>query len=82
MWSSSATWRRWAGAVLVLAAAGGCYEEIGQEAEAPPPAQPAPAASALDTPRPALGAARRTAQNTAQKVEQQQRAIEEALEED
>lgn len=82
MWSSSPTWRRWAGAVLVLAAAGGCYEEIGQEAEAPPPAQPAPAASALDTPRPALGAARRTAQNTAQKVEQQQRAIEEALEED
>ena len=74
-------------AILFLWAAGGCYEELDDEepsslepeaegSSAPPPS------SIGNTPRPGLGGARRAAQNTAQKIQQQERKLKETMEED
>ena len=77
-------------AILFLWAAGGCYEELDDEepsslepaaesSSAPPPPPPS---SIGNTPRPGLGGAKRAAQNTAQKIQQEQRKLEETMEED
>ncbi len=74
-------------AILFLWAAGGCYEELDDEepsalepaaegSSAPPPSRIG------NTPRPGLGGAKRAAQNTAQKIQQEQRKLEETMEED
>ncbi len=74
-------------AILFLWAAGGCYEEL--DDEEPSSLEPAaegssapPPSSIGNTPRPALGGAKRAAQNTAQKIQQEQRKLEETMEED
>lgn len=74
-------------AILFLWAVGGCYEEI--DDEEPSSLEPAaegssapPPSSIGNTPRSGLGGAKRTAQNTAQKIQQQQRKLQETMEED
>ncbi len=74
-------------AILFLWAAGGCYEEIDDEEpsslEPAAEASPAPPPSSIgNTRRPGLGGAKRAAQNTAQKIQQEQRKLEETMEED
>ena len=77
-------------AILFLWSAGGCYEELDDEdssslepaaesSSAPPPPPPS---SIGNTPRPGLGGAKRAAQNTVQKIQQEQRKLEETMEED
>ncbi len=75
-------------AVLFLWAAGGCYEELDDEepTSLEPAAEgssaPSPPSSIGNTPRPGLGGAKRAARNTAQKIQQQQRKLQETMEED
>ncbi len=74
-------------AILFLWAAGGCYEELDDEepSSIEPAAEPSPApppSSIGNTPRPGLGGAKRAAQNTVQKIQQEQRKLEETMEED
>ncbi len=75
-------------AILFLWSAGGCYEEL--DDEEPSSLEPAtesssappPPSSIGNTPRPGLGGAKRAAQNTAQKIQQEQRKLQETMEED
>ena len=73
-------------ALLVAVAAGGCYEEISDDTQpsasttvepAPAPVQTAGGASGS-----ALGGAKRSAQNTVDKVEQRQQRMLKQMEED
>ena len=74
-------------AILFLWAGGGCYEEL--DDEEPSSLEPAaeglsapPPSSIGNTPRPGLGGARRAARNTEQKIQQQQRKLQETRERD
>lgn len=71
--------------IALLVTAGGCYEEHApppQEttAQQPPPPGPGAGTGLTDTPRPSHAAAKRSAQNTVDKVEQRQRELEKMLE--
>jgi hypothetical protein len=78
--------------VIVVAASltvlGGCYENLEPEPQtaAPPPQQPVATESSTpgigNTPRPGLSGAKRAAHNTVDQLEQQQRRLEEQMEED
>jgi hypothetical protein len=75
-----------AAAVIVLALMSGCYEEL-EAVDQPSPPPPAaddepPVRQAREPTRPGLSGAKRAAQNTADKVQQRQQEIEEAIEDE
>ena len=81
---STNQWLRAAWAVSMLSLAG-CYEEYGaaDTSTSPPSAESSsPSYDATNAPRPALGGAKRAAQNTVDRLEQRQRELEEMIEED
>jgi hypothetical protein len=73
---------------ICLALLGGCYENLEPEPQtaAPAPQQPVASESSSpgigNTPRPGLSGAKRAAHNTVDQLEQQQRRLEEQMEED
>ena len=71
-------------AILLATVLTGCYENFEPEPQAstPPPAQTPVATDPTNAPRPGLSASKRAAENTAQKVDQHQRRLEEIMEED
>ena len=83
---STTRFLRAAAALAIAGALAGCYENLEPEPQArssTPPATEQPVSTdPTNQPRPGLSASKRTAENTAQKVDEHQRRLEEMMEED